>query len=107
MALKVKVFNGFAVGSGNLVYVQPKDGSATPINPGGHSDPVELNKDDYLHTWAEKSNSSVYCSLKYRMQNSDKFVLDTDLEKSDKKWKITNPSASQTNVNVTVGDDDQ
>jgi len=104
MALNVIVFNGFKEDSGNLVKVQVKDGSVISINP-GESSSVEM--DDYLHTWAEKSNTPVYCALKYRMQNSDKFVLDTDLEKFEKKWKITNPSAGQTNVNVTVGDDDQ
>ncbi|NIM14950.1 MAG: hypothetical protein GTO45_23540 [Candidatus Aminicenantes bacterium] len=106
MALSIIVYNGFGEDTGKLVYAQVNSGDPESINPKDQKT-FPLGLRDTLYTWAEKNNTPVYCSLKYRMQNSDKFALDTDMEKSEKKWKITNPSSGQTNVNVTVGDDDQ
>lgn len=106
MALDVKIYNGFDESTGKVVYAQVNSGNPESIGPKAQKT-FPLDLDDSLYTWAKKNDTQVFCSLKYRMQNSDKFVLDTDLEKFDKKWKITNPSSGQTNVNVTVGDDDQ
>lgn len=98
------------------VYVQKNTEAPIPIEAGNRHEFSLDNPGAYLKIWAEKSGEKVFCSFKLVTSSmsgsltpkTDTFTsLPISFSSDEKQWTMAKLPDGQTNVNVSVGDDDQ